>query len=371
MLAEYSTIVESQSTAKVSYLTSDHLGSPRILTDANGNVISRRDFHPFGEEIIIAQRTQGLDYTADSVRQKFTSYERDVEIDLDFAQARYYNSMHGRFTSPDPFGPWAMSEGEKMSFYIVPQQWNRYTYVLNNPLKLTDPTGMEVYDETVSEEQQRIIRQALENIAKFGNKEQRVIANWILKNNILITLVASASTISGSAGLQSGSAGALSQRLQKGYLSKEEAASYLQIRLNEGIVGTSEIAQAALEGTLVHEGRHAWVDALSIQSISSDCGPRCYYSISQFTDEQKAFQSEATYLLSRANSGREAYKQVGLGANGRYNFLSEENGRLKVNEEKIRNILSSEYNLNENNQGLSTIQKFERLGVQIPQRGKK
>ena len=36
MVAEYSTIVESQSAAKVSYLTTDHLGSPRILTDANG-----------------------------------------------------------------------------------------------------------------------------------------------------------------------------------------------------------------------------------------------------------------------------------------------------------------------------------------------
>jgi hypothetical protein len=49
LVAEYSTQVEPASTAKVSYTTADHLGSPRILTDANGNVISRRDFHPFGE----------------------------------------------------------------------------------------------------------------------------------------------------------------------------------------------------------------------------------------------------------------------------------------------------------------------------------
>ncbi len=45
------TIVEDASAAKVAYLTNDHLGSPRIKTDQNGAVISRHDYHPFGEEI--------------------------------------------------------------------------------------------------------------------------------------------------------------------------------------------------------------------------------------------------------------------------------------------------------------------------------
>ena len=102
MVAEYATTVAPASEAKVSYLTSDHLGSPRITTDANGSVISRRDFLPFGEETFTAQRTTGLGYTADNIRQKFTAYERDTESDLDFAEARYYNKNHGRFTSVDP-----------------------------------------------------------------------------------------------------------------------------------------------------------------------------------------------------------------------------------------------------------------------------
>jgi RHS repeat-associated protein len=328
---------------------------------------------PFGEEINSGTggRNSAQGYGGqDNIRQKFTGYERDAETDLDFAQARMYASKLGRFSTTDPFGPWAMSEDEKMNFYSVSQQWNRYTYVLNNPLKLTDPTGMEVYDGTVSEEQQRIIRESLQNIAKNGNKEQRAVANWILKNDILISLVSSSSVVDGTAGLQSGNVDALNKRLQQGYLSKEEAASFLQIKLNEGKIGSSEKTLAALEGLLVHEGRHAWVDALAIQSISSDCGPRCYYSISRFSNEQKAFQSEATYLLNRANSGSEAHRQVGLGANGKYNLLSEEGGRLKVNEGKIREILLVKYNLSESNQGQSTIQIFEKLGVQIPQRGK-
>jgi len=127
LVAEYSTIVEPQATAKISYLTNDHLGSPRITTDALGQIISRRDFKPFGEEI---SRTG---YGADVVRKKFTGYEKDDESSLNFAQARYQNSNVGRFTSPDEplFDQW---EGK-------PQTWNLYVYALNNPLRITDPSG--------------------------------------------------------------------------------------------------------------------------------------------------------------------------------------------------------------------------------------
>jgi YD repeat-containing protein len=51
MVAKYSTIVATPINAKISYLTNDHLGSPRINTDANGQVIARHDYQPFGEEI--------------------------------------------------------------------------------------------------------------------------------------------------------------------------------------------------------------------------------------------------------------------------------------------------------------------------------
>ncbi|MBF2019884.1 MAG: RHS repeat-associated core domain-containing protein, partial [Hydrococcus sp. C42_A2020_068] len=134
LVAEYSTIVEPTATAKISYLTNDHLGSLRINTDANGNVITRHDYYPFGEELYTVQMTQGLGYTADSVRQQFTGYERDVEAGQDFAQARMYSYLHGRFTTVDPLRESAKAED--------PQSWNRYIYSFNNPLRFTDPTGM-------------------------------------------------------------------------------------------------------------------------------------------------------------------------------------------------------------------------------------
>jgi RHS repeat-associated protein len=62
-----------------------------------------------------------------------TTYERDVELELDFAQARYYSNHHGRFTGVDPL----LESAEP----ALPQTWNRYIYCLNNPINLVDPDG--------------------------------------------------------------------------------------------------------------------------------------------------------------------------------------------------------------------------------------
>lgn len=133
LVAEYSTALAN--TPQVSYLTQDHLGSPRVVTNANGAVINRKDFTAFGEENYSQQRTSALGYTSqDDLRKGYTGYEKDDESGLDFAQARYYNSSHGRFTSIDPLTASADTKN--------PQTFNRYSYVLNSPYKFTDPLGL-------------------------------------------------------------------------------------------------------------------------------------------------------------------------------------------------------------------------------------
>jgi RHS repeat-associated protein len=133
LIAEYTSGAPS-GVGGTSYLTSDHLGSTRVVMKSDGN--ARHDFLPFGEELQagIGGRTSGLGYVADSVRQKFTQKERDIESGLDYFHARYYSSAQGRFLSPDE--PFADQEERE------PQSWNLYPYVTNNPLAFTDSLGL-------------------------------------------------------------------------------------------------------------------------------------------------------------------------------------------------------------------------------------
>jgi RHS repeat-associated protein len=175
MVAEYSTVTASQSEAKISYLTNDHLGSPRITTDGNGAVVSRRDFMPFGEEI--ARANNG----SDSVRQKFTGYERDGETGLDYAKARMFGSGLGRFTSPDPYNIIFESQIEKdkaqeklIAYLKQPQQWDRYVYVANNPLNYTDPTG-EILELTgTRNEQTRSLERIMNLLGEKASKNLHI-----------------------------------------------------------------------------------------------------------------------------------------------------------------------------------------------------
>jgi len=135
LVAEYSTQISQ--TPQVSYLTTDHLGSPRVTTDQLGAVTARKDYSAFGEETLTSQRQSALGYaatSADEQRKGYTGYEKDNESGLDFAQARYYNSTHGRYTSVDPLTASASIRN--------PQTFNRYSYVLNSPYKFTDPLGL-------------------------------------------------------------------------------------------------------------------------------------------------------------------------------------------------------------------------------------
>jgi RHS repeat-associated protein len=133
------------------YLTVDHLGSGRVLTDGSGQVVDRHDYLPFGEEIYagINGRTTALKYPSSSsgelLKVGFGGKERDAETagsaaqGLDYFGARYFSGAQGRFTSPDP-----LLESGRVS---EPQSWNRYAYVLNNPLRYVDRSGL--YEEDV------------------------------------------------------------------------------------------------------------------------------------------------------------------------------------------------------------------------------
>src|SRR6266481_2074032 len=126
---------------------SDWLGTERVRTTNTGTVCESIASLPFGD----GQTTTGACYHSSPLH--FTGKERDSESGLDDFGARYFGSSVGRFTSPDPL----LSSGRLAN----PQTWNRYSYALNNPLRIVDPTGLYDWDESaggdMSDEELRAI----------------------------------------------------------------------------------------------------------------------------------------------------------------------------------------------------------------------
>jgi RHS repeat-associated protein len=121
----------------------DHLGSPRLTTNATGQKVTANEFAPFGRELTsITQEAQlGYDRTE---THRFTGHERDfvegTNSDtvnfIDYMHARTYTPTFGRFLSVD-----RKLDVEKAVH--EPQMWNRYSYALNNPTNLVDRNGEE------------------------------------------------------------------------------------------------------------------------------------------------------------------------------------------------------------------------------------
>jgi len=109
----------------VYYLHGDHLGSASLATDASGAKVSEMRYTPYGEV------RPGLEGTGLPTDRRFTGQRREAGLGLYDYGARYYDPALGRFIQADTMVPSPAN----------PQSLNRYAYVLNNPLRYTDPSG--------------------------------------------------------------------------------------------------------------------------------------------------------------------------------------------------------------------------------------
>jgi RHS repeat-associated protein len=115
------------------YLHTDHLGSPVAITDEVGDQAGESvDFDPWGRRVTFdLDGRPALSQSTPQSRIGFTGHEEDLELDLINMLGRIYDPQQRRFISPDPL----------VSHPFSGQSYNRYSYVLNNPLNLIDPTG--------------------------------------------------------------------------------------------------------------------------------------------------------------------------------------------------------------------------------------
>jgi RHS repeat-associated protein len=121
------------STAVLSYLYQDHLGSTRFATDDFGNLTQSLDYAPYGGESTSTSR--------DTTDRHYIGQEYDEESNLSYMNARYYEGSRGQFLSQDPvFHEIGLTPDGKAAM-LNPQLMNSYSYAGNNPITSKDPTG--------------------------------------------------------------------------------------------------------------------------------------------------------------------------------------------------------------------------------------
>ena len=115
-------VCDSTNMWSANYYITDHLGSVRVVTDAEGEVLDTYDYMPYGSEF-----TTDTDNITD---YRFTGKEKQTAFgnsNIYDSFARFQNT-YGRFMSIDP---------KAEEFYHI----SPYTYCAGDPVNLVDPDG--------------------------------------------------------------------------------------------------------------------------------------------------------------------------------------------------------------------------------------
>jgi len=138
--------VTSAQNTGITYLHKDRLGSIVAMTDKNGAEVlgAGRGFDPFGkpreenwadsdglDEVPFPNQESGDLNRPDQTTRGFTGHEHLNNVAITHMNGRAYDYNLGRFLSVDPI----------IQFPANSQSLNPYSYIMNNPLSGTDPTG--------------------------------------------------------------------------------------------------------------------------------------------------------------------------------------------------------------------------------------
>ena len=286
------------------YLTPDHLGSTRVVTDdgmdgADPVVLSRLDYLPFGQEIEPnrGNRSAVSGYTADLAdgpAQKFTGKERDTESRLDYFGARYFGGAGGRFTSVDPL----LSSGQ----IGQPQSWNRYSYGLNNPLRFVDPSGLYTCDRMKFNAECEAFADALVDVEK---KRQRLAGLGQVGAKEDAEILGEALQAYGNEGDENGVAITFGPT-GKGTLA--ETTVGIGSKTKDNPIGQKTVVTfankgATMPGLVAHEGIHVRDGAAAVAAVRKAAGSgkdldgslAVPENLTYFVTEMNAFAASAAY----------------------------------------------------------------------------
>jgi len=117
------------------YYLYDGLGSVKMLTDKYGDVVQVYNYDVFGKPNVI---------TANKNVYKFTAREYDIDPQIYYYRARYYDPQIGRFLTKDPFDKSLICTKSSLPINFelnYPQNLHKFNYVNNNPINLKDSFG--------------------------------------------------------------------------------------------------------------------------------------------------------------------------------------------------------------------------------------
>jgi RHS repeat-associated protein len=134
-------LLASETPQGVRHYHLDHLGTPKVITDASSNPLpgAPYTYFPFGEDTSFYPPADSHTSPADE-KLRFAGQERNFDysgLNLYYMHARYYFPNNAKFLSVDP--------GKDID-PADPQSWNLYTYARNNPVNMTDPDGRAIGD---------------------------------------------------------------------------------------------------------------------------------------------------------------------------------------------------------------------------------
>jgi RHS repeat-associated protein len=143
------------------FYTRDHLGSIREMFTGGGTVVARYDYDPFGRSTTVLGTTP--------TEFNFTGLYRHSKSNLDLATYRAYDPDLGRWLNRDPIG-------ERGGL-------NLYGYVSGNPIRLTDPLGLEPPDSWFDENQGTLGTQHGRDVA---NQAPAIVTNQVIEGAVTI-----------------------------------------------------------------------------------------------------------------------------------------------------------------------------------------
>src|SRR5690606_17348531 len=152
-------------------------GSVTDIVDSSGNLVQHYFYSSFGKINKIINSSGG-DITANPIVNTcftYTNREFDSESGLYFYRARYYEPTIGRFIQSDP-------HPGKLNFpnTLV----NKYSYVNNNPLSLTDPSG-------------RFFKQFFDDLGRMINGIGQAVLDLVNSEAFRVALIIAAAVVTG------------------------------------------------------------------------------------------------------------------------------------------------------------------------------